>query len=141
MRFPGIFIEFLGLHNCRSRLWVRDLGRIVTEHRKLHVCEGERGVRRGIIRILSDRLFKIPSTFPEKILSAKVDYEISALQIELIGFRIERARARELCQLLWRHLRLDSAGDCPGHFTLQHENRSEERRVGKECRSRWSPYH
>ena len=22
-----------------------------------------------------------------------------------------------------------------------YENRSEERRVGKECRSRWSPYH
>eukprot|EP01012_Entosiphon_sulcatum_P004273 TRINITY_DN1162_c0_g2_i10.p3 TRINITY_DN1162_c0_g2~~TRINITY_DN1162_c0_g2_i10.p3 ORF type:complete len:107 (-),score=10.23 TRINITY_DN1162_c0_g2_i10:10-330(-) len=26
--------------------------------------------------------------------------------------------------------------DCPGHA-----DRSEERRVGKECRSRWSPYH
>jgi len=25
--------------------------------------------------------------------------------------------------------------------TLQPEERSEERRVGKECRSRWSPYH
>ena len=25
-----------------------------------------------------------------------------------------------------------------GHFLMQ---RSEERRVGKECRSRWSPYH
>src|SRR5256885_3823384 len=24
---------------------------------------------------------------------------------------------------------------------LNHPNRSEERRVGKECRSRWSPYH
>ena len=24
---------------------------------------------------------------------------------------------------------------------LQYELRSEERRVGKECRSRWSPYH
>ena len=24
---------------------------------------------------------------------------------------------------------------------LEIENRSEERRVGKECRSRWSPYH
>src|SRR5574340_1188543 len=24
---------------------------------------------------------------------------------------------------------------------LQHHSRSEERRVGKECRSRWSPYH
>ena len=28
-----------------------------------------------------------------------------------------------------------SGGDCEG------ESRSEERRVGKECRSRWSPYH
>ena len=25
--------------------------------------------------------------------------------------------------------------------TIQHRIRSEERRVGKECRSRWSPYH
>src|SRR2546425_8482067 len=27
------------------------------------------------------------------------------------------------------------------HRDLKPENRSEERRVGKECRSRWSPYH
>src|SRR5256885_12248127 len=27
------------------------------------------------------------------------------------------------------------------HFLLDHFRRSEERRVGKECRSRWSPYH
>src|SRR3989449_11756457 len=27
------------------------------------------------------------------------------------------------------------------HFRSDTENRSEERRVGKECRSRWSPYH
>src|SRR3989449_11689168 len=26
-------------------------------------------------------------------------------------------------------------------ITAEEENRSEERRVGKECRSRWSPYH
>ena len=26
-------------------------------------------------------------------------------------------------------------------FTLESAERSEERRVGKECRSRWSPYH
>ena len=29
----------------------------------------------------------------------------------------------------------------PLHVTEQREERSEERRVGKECRSRWSPYH
>src|SRR3712207_1416544 len=28
-----------------------------------------------------------------------------------------------------------------GHMTLRVDARSEERRVGKECRSRWSPYH
>ena len=28
-----------------------------------------------------------------------------------------------------------------GHDVLFVERRSEERRVGKECRSRWSPYH
>jgi len=32
----------------------------------------------------------------------------------------------------------DKYGDVPGTFG---EWRSEERRVGKECRSRWSPYH
>ena len=29
----------------------------------------------------------------------------------------------------------------PLNRALRDENRSEERRVGKECRSRWSPYH
>ena len=29
-------------------------------------------------------------------------------------------------------------GKCPVHYDY---DRSEERRVGKECRSRWSPYH
>src|SRR5258706_2982716 len=28
-----------------------------------------------------------------------------------------------------------------GHLFWKGEGRSEERRVGKECRSRWSPYH
>src|SRR5256885_16360760 len=28
-----------------------------------------------------------------------------------------------------------------GYFDIRHNGRSEERRVGKECRSRWSPYH
>ena len=27
------------------------------------------------------------------------------------------------------------------HYTCDTRDRSEERRVGKECRSRWSPYH
>ena len=40
-----------------------------------------------------------------------------------------------------------SATDTIGHVNMTHDRgiqdgfRSEERRVGKECRSRWSPYH
>ena len=38
------------------------------------------------------------------------------------------------------YIGFDPTADClhVGHFML---TRSEERRVGKECRSRWSPYH
>src|ERR1043166_10296061 len=35
----------------------------------------------------------------------------------------------------------DHAGQIRRVFDLAREYRSEERRVGKECRSRWSPYH
>ena len=34
-------------------------------------------------------------------------------------------------------LQIDNAGN----GLLEFDSRSEERRVGKECRSRWSPYH
>ena len=33
------------------------------------------------------------------------------------------------------------AEETPKQTTPEQETRSEERRVGKECRSRWSPYH
>src|SRR5260370_16860921 len=40
-------------------------------------------------------------------------------------------RAIDICQALIEQVR----------YTQRIEHRSEERRVGKECRSRWSPYH
>src|SRR3989449_10035931 len=41
----------------------------------------------------------------------------------------------------WRELRSDPPGRRATRQTVARANRSEERRVGKECRSRWSPYH
>ena len=44
------------------------------------------------------------------------------------------------CFVIWR--RLSYFGDTLSHSALLGVTmRSEERRVGKECRSRWSPYH
>ena len=40
---------------------------------------------------------------------------------------------RKLCQ--YKGIEIHEAEACKDHI------RSEERRVGKECRSRWSPYH
>ena len=37
--------------------------------------------------------------------------------------------------------RLLSTHDTPFETFVEADDRSEERRVGKECRSRWSPYH
>src|SRR2546422_11366140 len=50
------------------------------------------------------------------------------------GQPVDDGRARELP----RHRRHQAEG---GDVDAVEERRSEERRVGKECRSRWSPYH
>src|SRR6266496_2565058 len=47
-------------------------------------------------------------------------------------FRSRRSRASGACR---------SAGSSSGRRRSAATGRSEERRVGKECRSRWSPYH
>src|ERR1017187_879318 len=41
----------------------------------------------------------------------------------------------------WGDVRLELRGSAAHISALVPANRSEERRVGKECRSRWSPYH
>ena len=41
----------------------------------------------------------------------------------------------------WQSMRADGSGKLDFRALLFPNERSEERRVGKECRSRWSPYH
>src|SRR2546426_9320877 len=71
------------------------------------------------------------------------------------GIRDYKVTGVQTCALpIWSSLRARSdewegratpANGAPGHAGEQApgsvEPRSEERRVGKECRSRWSPYH
>ena len=42
---------------------------------------------------------------------------------------------------LYRFMDIGSAKPSPEELSRVRLTRSEERRVGKECRSRWSPYH
>src|SRR3712207_9501751 len=48
---------------------------------------------------------------------------------------------RELAELLWPRSNRRSARTDLRSTLSRLRTRSEERRVGKECRSRWSPYH
>ena len=53
----------------------------------------------------------------------------------LTGMRGSHKGSYEVAHALaWRGVK-------PDHYEPIDERRSEERRVGKECRSRWSPYH
>src|SRR5574344_3083192 len=56
---------------------------------------------------------------------------------------VEGALENLLKALKWSGVEIDEGVmlDENGHVTEKGDFRSEERRVGKECRSRWSPYH
>src|SRR5260370_26302888 len=57
-------------------------------------------------------------------------------ETDLLAEVIQRKR------VLRREIGFAIEGRCPEQsFGRRLEDRSEERRVGKECRSRWSPYH
>ena len=61
-----------------------------------------------------------------------------ATQYAVVGYDIDQIRIEELQQ--GNDLTREISSDLLKEVLLP-KNRSEERRVGKECRSRWSPYH
>ena len=60
--------------------------------------------------------------------------------IEKLGLLTE-LRAREFYEKPTAERKRKKAAAVKRHYKRVHLCRSEERRVGKECRSRWSPYH
>src|SRR2546430_8213101 len=66
-----------------------------------------------------------------------------ALPIYAVRFLGLLIRSEVICLHVDPHLLVPSEGigDAGPYFCAAYDERSEERRVGKECRSRWSPYH
>src|SRR5260221_8898185 len=63
-------------------------------------------------------------------------FELLVLAIVVVGVRLRGASLQSIFGQRWR-----SAGQAIRDLGVGVALRSEERRVGKECRSRWSPYH
>ena len=81
--------------------------------------------------------------FMRKNLFENIDIDLDNTYIENGTAEDESAECKrydKLLKLLPRDLQLLGLGE-NGHIAFNEPNRSEERRVGKECRSRWSPYH
>jgi len=63
-----------------------------------------------------------------KIYGLRATFALDGGKLQDVHYRTEERRGYDHTGELWS----------PGYFSV---DRSEERRVGKECRSRWSPYH
>ena len=66
-------------------------------------------------------------------LSGGVDSSVSAYLLKEAGYEVKA--------LFMKNWQSEPGEVCTSEIDFKDASRSEERRVGKECRSRWSPYH
>src|ERR1039457_4461243 len=72
----------------------------------------------------------------QRILVVEDDPDIRRLNTEVLSYFGYQVDAAEDGEAAWDALRQNNYD-----LIVTDNDRSEERRVGKECRSRWSPYH
>src|SRR5260221_172362 len=94
---------------------------------RLFFCQGEDGIRNSCVTGV--QTCAIPISLSENLEQNRAQAESSSAAERLTGL-LARAGAP-------RNLRRAASGKLNSDVFV----RSEERRVGKECRSRWSPYH
>ena len=94
----------------------------------------------GDVSVRDDRCLKVRCVFfffKQKTAYEIVDYDWSS---DVCSSDLNMIYDRTVCRIktatpIYEGSRRDK------HFVIPDGERSEERRVGKECRSRWSPYH
>ena len=90
-------------------------------------------------RVIDFRVSTLPTLFGEKIVIRILDPSSAKLGIDALGYEpIEKER---LMAAIERPYGMILVTGPTGSGKIVSVLRSEERRVGKECRSRWSPYH
>src|SRR2546425_13330963 len=96
-------------------------------------CEQGQALREGLrFRRQLCRLPAEPRQVELRVVESGFDYA----ELDLTWLSWEPTKLAAEAEALAKRLPLFTAHLPPSHF-----HRSEERRVGKECRSRWSPYH
>ena len=109
--------------------------RYANPQNRIHVTEKPLQLMRDLVKICvpGGRILDPFCGAGTTVLASRLEgYESVGIEVtEDVYKRQNHFRQRWLCQ------RTPESGD----FPQEAAGRSEERRVGKECRSRWSPYH
>ena len=95
---------------------------------------------KGIDPLLSGELLRLLDDMGHGDLLLLVDRNYPAAASGRPVVRLGETTILRAAEAILSVLPLDSFVDCPIE-RMEVDDRSEERRVGKECRSRWSPYH
>ena len=109
------------------------------------MLDGKKGVAQKIVYGAFDRVREKTGEEPLEVFEQAMKnimpvLEVKARRVGGANYQVPievRAERRQTLGLRWltKYTRLR------GERTMADSSRSEERRVGKECRSRWSPYH
>ena len=87
------------------------------------------------------RLSTLPTAFGEKLVMRIFDPEVAVKSLADLGFPPADAQRWQQLTARTHGIVLVTGPTGSGKTSTLYSTRSEERRVGKECRSRWSPYH
>ena len=96
------------------------------------------------------RYFMLPYKKSEELINKEQSHRSACLYTLLHGGALDNLRKNQGGELLYSlYVNIDAVWESLSNFfallkkppTVIEDDRSEERRVGKECRSRWSPYH
>ena len=122
---------------------------LISSHQMSYVdeiCKNIAIIKNGRV-ILNENLFKYKlSLGKNKIKFKSEDYDIKGLsnrlKVEFKNIEIDEAGNYLIINLINGKKKNDFLKELmEKNISINHSSRSEERRVGKECRSRWSPYH
>src|SRR5690554_3186786 len=127
----------MGIYKCFACGAGGDVLKFIMEHEKMDF-------KAAVEWVASETNFPLPSLQyqenPEKLEERSLVRELNELACTWFEEQLS-LNNNALNYLLKRNISLETRQKLRIGYAPNSPNRSEERRVGKECRSRWSPYH
>ena len=110
----------------------------VTSNRMLAEMDKDKN---GLSQKIQTLFYKNPNNFVSTMLVGNNISLVVATRYYYIGYSLRSCRRVDITYHRMPRVNLNKLLELIGWTALCQTTRSEERRVGKECRSRWSPYH